>query len=99
MLRIFTSLILEVAAHSIPSEWVATVRRLVNRGIKETGTSEDVPRTAAIAQDHRRKKTPANVFGALLRLYSIGLPSPAAELAATAEGYRAGWSPATSDVG
>jgi len=75
---------------------VATVRRLVNRGIKETGTSEDVPRTAAITQNHRRKKTPAIVLGALLRLYSIGLPSPVAELAATAEGYRAGGSPATS---
>ncbi len=58
-------------------------------GVKESGTPEDVPRTAAITQNCGHKKTPANLMGALLRS-TLGLPSPVAELAATAEGYRAG---------
>ncbi|MNV55474.1 hypothetical protein D3C71_1477080 [compost metagenome] len=67
-------------------------------GVKESGTPEDVPRTAAITQNYGRKKTPAIRMGALLRL-TLGLPSPVTELAATAEGYRAGLSPATLAVG
>jgi hypothetical protein len=34
-------------------------------GIKETGTSEDVPRTAAITHAAGIKKAPADVMGAL----------------------------------
>jgi hypothetical protein len=59
-------------------------------GIKETGTPEDVPRTAAITHAAGIKKAPADVMGALLRLELHGFPHPVAELAATLEGYRAG---------
>ena len=64
-------------------------------GIKETGTPEDVPRTAAITHAADTKKAPADVMGALLRLELHGFPHPVAELAATTEGYRAGLVPAT----
>lgn len=57
--------------------------------IKETGTPEDVPRTAAITHAAGVKKAPANVIGALLRLDLSGFPHPVAELAATVGGYRA----------
>ena len=52
-------------------------------GIKETGTPEDVPRTAAITHAADTKKAPADVMGALLRLELHGFPHPVAELAAT----------------
>jgi hypothetical protein len=52
-------------------------------GIKETGTPEDVPRTAAITHAAGIKKAPADVIGALLRLELHGFPHPVAELAAT----------------
>ena len=65
-------------------------------GIKETGTPEDVPRTAAITHAAGIKKAPADVMGALLRLELHGFPHPVAELAATVGGYRAGPSLATS---
>ena len=58
-------------------------------GIKETGTPEDVPRTAAITHAAGIKKAPADVMGALLRLELLGFPHPVAELAATVGGYRA----------
>jgi hypothetical protein len=58
-------------------------------GIKETGTPEDVPRTAAITHAAGTKKAPADVMGALLRLELHGFPHPVAELAATVGGYRA----------
>jgi hypothetical protein len=58
-------------------------------GIKETGTPEDVPRTAAITHAAGIKKAPADVMGALLRLELHGFPHPVAELAATVGGYRA----------
>ena len=57
-------------------------------GIKETGTPEDVPRTAAITHAAGIKKAPADVMGALLRLELHGFPHPVAELAATVGGYR-----------
>jgi len=57
-------------------------------GIKETGTSEDVPRTAAITHAAGIKKAPEDVMGALLRLELHGFPHPVAELAATGEAYR-----------
>lgn len=66
-------------------------------GIKETGTPEDVPRTAAITHAADTKKAPADVMGALLRLELHGFPHPVAELAATAEGYRVDLFPATFD--
>ncbi len=56
MLRIVKLLNLKSRQHSLPSEWVAAVRRLVNREIKETGTSGDVPRTAAITNIAGEKK-------------------------------------------
>jgi hypothetical protein len=65
-------------------------------GIKETGTPEDVPRTAAITHAAGTKKAPADVMGALLRLELHGFPHPVAELAATVEGYRVGLVTATS---
>ena len=65
-------------------------------GIKETGTPEDVPRTAAITHAAGIKKAPADVMGALLRLELHGFPHPVAELAATVEGYRAHLVAATS---
>jgi hypothetical protein len=68
-------------------------------GIKETGTPEDVPRTAAITHAAGIKKAPADVMGALLRLELHGFPHPVAELAATVGGYRAGLVPATLDTG
>jgi len=74
---------------------VAAVRRLVNREIKETGTSEDVPRTAAITQIAGEKKAPANAWHCCAVIY-LGLPSPAAELAATVGGYRSASFRATS---
>ena len=52
-------------------------------GIKETGTPEGVPRTAAITHAAGIKKAPADVMGALLRLELHGFPHPVAELAAT----------------
>lgn len=52
-------------------------------GIKETGTPEDVPRTAAITHAAGIKKAPADVMGALLRLELHGFPHPVADLAAT----------------
>jgi hypothetical protein len=58
-------------------------------GIKETGTPEDVPRTAAITHAAGIKKAPDDVSGALLRLELHGFPHPVAELAATVGGYRA----------
>ena len=58
-------------------------------GIKETGTPEDVPRTAAITHAAGTKKAPADVMGALLRLELHGFPHPVADLAATMGGYRA----------
>jgi hypothetical protein len=64
-------------------------------GIKETGTPEDVPRTAAITHAADTKKAPADVIGALLRLELHGFPHPVAELAATVGGYRADPFPAT----
>lgn len=64
-------------------------------GIKETGTPEDVPRTAAITHAADTKKAPADVMGALLRLELHGFPHPVAELAATVGGYRADLVPAT----
>jgi hypothetical protein len=64
-------------------------------GIKETGTPEDVPRTAAITHAADTKKAPADVMGALLRLELHGFPHPVAELAATVGGYRADFFPAT----
>jgi hypothetical protein len=67
---------------------------LVNREIKETGTSEDVPRTAAIAQIAGEKKAPANAWHCCAVIY-LGLPSPVAELAATVGAYRADFDPAT----
>lgn len=65
MLRIVKLLNLKSRQHSLPSEWVAAVRRLVNREIKETGTSEDVPRTAAITNIAGEKKACERI--ALLR--------------------------------
>ena len=65
-------------------------------GIKETGTPEDVPRTAAITHAAGIKKAPADVMGALLRLELHGFPHPVAELAATVGGYRVSPVPATS---
>lgn len=56
--------------------------------IKETGTPEDVPRTAAITHAAGIKIAPANVIGALLRLDLRGFPHPVAEFAATVGGYR-----------
>ena len=67
-------------------------------GIKETGTPEDVPRTAAITHAAGIKKAPADVMGALLRLELHGFPHPVAELAATVGGYRGGSFPATSNA-
>ena len=67
-------------------------------GIKETGTSEDVPRTAAITHAAGIKKAPADVMGALLRLELHGFPHPVAELAATAGGYRGATFRATKKV-
>jgi hypothetical protein len=67
-------------------------------GIKETGTPEDVPRTAAITHAAGIKKAPADVMGALLRLELRGFPHPVAELAATVGGYRADLFPATSKL-
>ena len=64
-------------------------------GIKETGTPEDVPRTAAITHAADTKKAAADVMGALLRLELRGFPHPVAELAATTEGYSADPVPAT----
>ena len=64
--------------------------------IKETGTPEDVPRTAAITHAAGIKK-PADMMGALLRLELLGCPHPVAEFAATAKGYRERSSPATTD--
>ena len=58
-------------------------------GIKETGTPEDVPRTAAITHAAGIKKAPADVMGALLRLELHGFPHPVAELAATVAEYLA----------
>jgi hypothetical protein len=72
------------------------VRRLVNREIKETGTSEDVPRTAAITQIAGEKKAPANAWHCCAVIY-LGLPSPAAELAATVGGYKVKLFAATFD--
>ena len=83
ILRIAKLLNLKSCHNSLPSEWVTAVRRLVNREIKETGTSEDVPRTAAITHAAGIKKAPADVMGALLRLELHGFPHPVAELAAT----------------
>ncbi|MNY17391.1 hypothetical protein D3C86_1507090 [compost metagenome] len=57
-------------------------------GIKETGTPEDVPRTAAITHAAGIEKAPADVMGALLRLELHGFPHPVAELAATVGDYR-----------
>jgi len=67
-------------------------------GIKETGTPEDVPRTAAITHAADTKKAPADVMGALLRLELHGFPHPVAELAATVGGYRGDLVPATFKV-
>ena len=58
--------------------------------IKETGTPEDVPRTAAITHTAATKKSAGRRDGALLRPDLRGFPHPVAELAATAEGYRCG---------
>lgn len=66
-------------------------------GIKETGTPEGVPRTAAITHACWQKKSAGKRDGALLRLEELGLPHPVAEFAATAEGYRERSSPATTD--
>ena len=66
--------------------------------IKETGTPEDVPRTAAITHAAGVKKAPANVIGALLRLDLNGFPHPVADLAATVGGYRVDLTPATSGL-
>jgi hypothetical protein len=96
ILRIAKLLNLKSCHNSLPSEWVAAVRRLVNREIKETGTSEDVPRTAAITQIAGEKKAPANAWHCCAVIY-LGLPSPVAELAATKVGYRADPVPATSE--
>jgi hypothetical protein len=84
ILRIVKLLNLKSCHNSLPSEWVAAVRRLVNREIKETGTSEDVPRTAAITQIAGEKKAPADTWHCCAVIY-LGLPSPVAELAATPE--------------
>lgn len=54
--------------------------------IQEPGRAEALPRTAAIARKCERKKAPAIVKGALLRLYQVGRPNPIAELAATIKG-------------
>jgi len=55
--------------------------------IQEPGRPEGLPRTAAIARNGGRKKTPAHRgCGALLRLHLAGLSGPIAELAATGEG-------------
>jgi hypothetical protein len=70
---------------------------LVNREIKETGTSEDVPHTAAITQIAGEKKAPANAWHCCAVIY-LGLPSPVAELAATQKGYLSDYFPATSSV-
>ncbi|MGH8388457.1 MAG: hypothetical protein ACRESJ_23770 [Pseudomonas sp.] len=94
ILRIAKLLNLKNCHNSLPSEWVAAVRRLVNREIKETGTSEDVPRTAAITQIAGEKKAPADAWHCCAVIY-LGLPSPVAELAATMEGYRPDPFPAT----
>jgi hypothetical protein len=94
ILRIAKLLNLKSCHNSLPSEWVAAVRRLVNREIKETGTSEDVPRTAAITQIAGEKKAPADAWHCCAVIY-LGLPSPVAELAATVGGYRAGLITAT----
>ena len=52
--------------------------------IQEPGRPEGLPRTAAIARNEGRKKTPANrVWWRLLRLHLDGLSGPVAELAAT----------------
>lgn len=67
-------------------------------GIKETGTPEDVPRTAAITHAAGIKKAPDDVSGALLRLELHGFPHPVAELAATVGGYRGDPFPATSKL-
>jgi hypothetical protein len=64
-------------------------------GIKETGTPEGVPRTAAITHAAGIKKAPADVMGALLRLELHGFPHPVAELAATVGGHRGDSVPAT----
>jgi len=61
------------------------MRRLVNRGIKETGTSEDVPRTAAI--NFRRRSTESQREAVALN--SDGLPSPVTECAVTPGEYPA----------
>jgi hypothetical protein len=54
--------------------------------IQEPGRPEGLPRTAAIARNGGRKKTPAHRgCGALLRLHLAGLSGPVAELAATRE--------------
>lgn len=55
--------------------------------IQEPGRPEGLPRTAAIARNGGRKKTPAHRgCGALVRLHLAGLSGPVAELAATGEG-------------
>ncbi|GID06254.1 hypothetical protein TMM008_34560 [Pseudomonas sp. 008] len=94
ILRIAKLLNLKSCHNSLPSEWVAAVRRLVNREIKETGTPEDVPRTAAITQIAGEKKAPADAWHCCAVIY-LGLPSPVAEFAATVGGYRADPFPAT----
>jgi Mg-chelatase subunit ChlI len=71
--------------HSMPSEWVAAMRGLANRGIKETGTSEDVPRTAAI--NCRRRSTESRADDVALN--SDGLPNPVTEFAVTFGEYPA----------
>jgi hypothetical protein len=51
--------------------------------IQEPGRPEGLPRTAAIARNGGRKKTPANrVLGRLVRLHLAGFSGPIAELAA-----------------
>ena len=75
----------EELPRSFLRDWVAAVRGVGMPGQKEPGQAEACPHTAAITLICRRKKTPAVVIWALLRLLLIGFLRPVAEFAATAK--------------